>query len=231
MFRNLIASAALIAWLPAHAVTVAQWDFEGTTTPPNLSNSSASPEVAASTGTGFATGMHASAATDWSTPSGNGSDNAFSSNTWAVGDYWQFSFGTVGYRDLTLSFDQTSSNTGPREFRLSYSVAGGSFVDALDYSVLANAAPNPFWSPGTYQAAYHFALDLSAIDALDNQAAVVVRLTDRSTVAANGGSVALGGTDRIDNFTVVLTPVPEPGTWSLMFAGLAAVGFVARRRA
>lgn len=31
-------------------------------------------------------------------------------------------------------------------------------------------------------------------------------------------------------FATVATPVPEPGTYSLMLAGLAAVGFVMRRR-
>lgn len=41
------------------------------------------------------------------------------------------------------------------------------------------------------------------------------------------------GTDHglaIDNFSLSVTAVPEPGTWALLLAGLATVGFVARRR-
>src|SRR5262245_41131408 len=53
-------------------------------------NLAAGPSVTPSTGTGSLSGLHASAATDWTTPTGNGSANAYSSNTWADGDYYQF---------------------------------------------------------------------------------------------------------------------------------------------
>ena len=91
------ASAAIAMSLPAQAVTVVQWDFEGSTTPADLTDSGTSPSVAASLGSGTALGVHAGSATDWSTPAGNGSANSFSSNTWAVGDYYQFSFSTSGF--------------------------------------------------------------------------------------------------------------------------------------
>src|SRR5687767_12815178 len=61
---------------------VAQWTFEDPTTPADLSNATDITGINATTGTGTASGHHANAATDWSTPAGNGSANSLSSNTW-----------------------------------------------------------------------------------------------------------------------------------------------------
>ena len=226
MIKNLLAAASVAALtfaLPAQAATVVQWDFQ--TPPADLTNSAVSPSVAASTGTGIASGLHASADTDWTTPAGNGSTDSFSSNTWAVGDYWQFSFSTTGYIDLTLSFDQTGSGTGPRDFTLAYSTNGSTFTNFASYALQAIT-----WTAGTNNPASTITMDLSAISTLDNSATVFIRLVDASTVAIGGGAVGTGGTDRVDNFTVNLSPVPEAGTLALMLAGLAAVGFVAQRR-
>lgn len=227
MSKSLLAAAAVAAMaLPAQAVTVVQWDFENP--PADLADSAASPTVAASTGTGTASGLHASAATDWTTPAGNGSANSLSSNNWAIGDYYQFSFSTAGYADLMLSFDQTSSSTGPRDFKLAYSTDGTAFTDAATYTVLLNGSPS--WNSTTYAPQYTMSFDLSAVTALDNQGTVVLRLVDISSVSAGGGTVASGGTDRVDNFTVTMAPVPEAETASMLAAGLALLGFLGRRR-
>jgi PEP-CTERM motif len=229
MIKTILAFTAVAAMtLPAHAVTVVQWDFENA--PADLSNSTTSPAVAASFGVGTAVGVHSSSATDWTTPSGNGSVNSLSANTWGVGDYYQFSFGTVGYGGMLLSFDQTSSGTGPRDFTLAYSTDGSSFTNFASYAVLVNGSPNPSWSSSTYNSVFTFVFDLGGVAALNDQASVFLRLVDSSTVSANGGVVATGGTGRVDNFTVMLTPVPEASTTAMLLAGLAAVGFIARRR-
>ncbi len=55
---------------------------------------------------------------------------------------------TLGESSITLSWDQTSSNTGPKDFVLQYSTDGTTFNNVLDYSVLANATPNTPWTSG-----------------------------------------------------------------------------------
>ena len=73
--------------------------------------------------------------------------HSYSSNQWQIGDYYQFQVSTVGQSQIGLVFDQTSSATGPRDFKVQYSTNGTTFTDSgFSYSVLANAAPNPLWS-------------------------------------------------------------------------------------
>jgi len=225
MLKHLLASAALLALVtsaPAYADTLAQWTFE--TSVPTTAGPLA-PEV----GSGSALGFHAGT-TAYSNPVGNGSTESFSSTNWLVGDYYQFSFSSVGFTGLTLSFDQTSSGTGPRDFNVAYSTDGSSFTTFQSYAVLANAAPNPTWSATTAQPIYTLSIDLSGIAALNDQASVFIRLVDASTVSAAGGTVASGGTNRVDNFTAMASAVPEPGSLALLLAGVGVLGFVGRRQ-
>jgi hypothetical protein len=205
----------------AHATFVAQWTFE-TSLP-----ATAGP-FTAEVGTGSASGFHAGAST-YSSPAGNGSAHSFSSNTWSVGDYYQFSTSTLGYSGISLSWDQTGSNTGPANFKLAYSTNGTSFTDFLNYSVINSA-----WSSGTAVATTSFSSNLATVTPLNNQSAVYFRLIDTSTTAINGATVAPAGTGRVDNFTVNGTGtavVPVPPSAGLLAAGLGMLGFIARRRA
>jgi hypothetical protein len=157
--------------------------------------------------------------------------HSFSSTNWVVGDYWQFQVSTAGNSGISLNWDQTSSNTGPRDFQLQYSTDGINFTNyGSIYAVLANAAPNVWSTTGTPNAASGFSFNLSGITALDNQATEYFRLVDASTISANGSTVAIAGTSRVDNFTVTAA-VPEPETYAMLLAGLALLGFSARRRA
>jgi hypothetical protein len=235
--RNVAAASAVLLGLSsvgAQAATIATWNFE--TSQPVTAG-----PLAAEIGTGTALGHHASAAAVYSTPAGNGSAHSFSANNWSVGDYYQFSVSTLGDTDVSFSWDQTSSSTGPKDFTLSYSTDGTHFT-AVDngtltngsYSVKVNGSSNPTvaaWNGTTSSSAYSFTEDLSSVAALDNQSNVVFRLTDADTVAVVGSNpVAATGTDRVDNVTVAASPVPLPAAAWLFGSGFAMLAGLRRKR-
>lgn len=211
------------------AAIIAQWTYE-VNTPADIANNGTGPTVPADVGVGTGTAMHVAAATDWSTPAGNGSANSLSANEWAVGDYFQFEVSTLGLENITLAWDQTGSNTGPGRFDLEYRVGNtGPFTVGLDDYTVVNGSWNattPTLIPTSY------ALDLSAITALNNQAVVQFRITMANTTSISGATVAAGGTGRVDNFTVNgVPPIPEPSTIALStLAGLGLLGYRLRRK-
>ena len=213
-----------LASASANAATIADWTFEST------APTTAGP-LAADIGSGAALGHHSGSST-YSSPVGNGSSHSFSSTAWSVGDYYQFQVSTAGLANLAVSWDQTSSNTGPRDFLFEYSTDGSNFQSLFDYSVPANASPNAWSSnPAAYVALATNTQDLSSVVALNNQASVYFRLVDEDTTAANGLPVASGGTDRVDNFTVTASPVPLPAALWLLASGLFGLGAVRKRAA
>jgi len=178
--------------------------------------SGAFPTQSADLGTGIALGHHATAATAWSNPTGNGSAESFSSNQWLIGDYYQFQVSTAGLSNIGLQFEQTGSNTGPRDFKVQYSTNGTSFTDlgtyatnGLTWSSVAAITPP---EQDTY------AFSLNSIPAVNNQASLYIRLTDAATVANNGGAIGTAGTSRVDNvnifsnFDITQPPIIGPTT-------------------
>src|SRR5437764_1483222 len=91
-----LAALAAVSAVPASADTLATWTFEtapitGTYTPgASTSTTNFFADSGLQAGTAFASGLHAAAATAYSSPAGNGSTHSFSVNNWAVNDYWQF---------------------------------------------------------------------------------------------------------------------------------------------
>ena len=250
---SLCSFATLLAVQSANAQTIAQWTFENTA---NTNGLNFGPGAGISPGTiqadnglnnsvSLASGLHATVAT-YSTPAGDldpviaafapgasgpgspGSSAAnaspslhsFSANGWSVGDYWSFTTSTLGYSGVTVAFDQAGSGTGPANFGLNYSINGGSFTPFANYSIVLSA-----WNTTTAQPS---SLTFAGGGAFDNANTITFELVDLNTTSINGSTVASGGTDRVDNFTVVAI-VPEPSTIALFGAGSLA-GLLALRR-
>lgn len=217
------AVATLVLSSFASAATLTGYSFESATAPSGTPTTSG--PIAADTATGTFTGVHAAAAT-FSTPAGNGSTKSFSSNGWAVGDYWQFTADTTGVTGVKVQFDMVGSSTGPANFKIQYSTTGtgGTFTDLAGGTYTLDSTS---FSSGTVKTTTppRFLFDLSSIAALNNNANAAFRLVDTSTTSINNGTVAATGTNRVDNILVGL--VPEPATLGLIAGGLT---LVARRR-
>ena len=227
------AIAIVCASTHSFATVLSSWTYD-TNPPADLSNSTTGPVVASDGGIfpGNTTGTHASAATDWSTPAGNGTTDSYSVNTWAVGDYFQLSSSSTGYENLSLTFYTTGSGTGPKDFKIQASTDGLSFSDiGFTYAVLLNGvSPTSTWSVASgVQAAYAVSTPLPA--SLNNSAAIYLRLVNSTTTSINNGTTAAAGTNRIDTVVIEGTEippvVPEPTSIALMFG---CIGLMAFRR-
>jgi hypothetical protein len=235
MFSLAIAAAMCLSTSYASAAVITHWTFETSLPTGAAAAGVVNGPWAAEIGTGSATGLHAAAST-YSNPAGNGSAESYSSTAWAVGDYYQFQTSTTGLTGIGVQFDQTSSGTGPGVFGLFYSTDGTNFTQfGSNYSVFENgASPNASWNSTTYGAGYTTFQDLSSIAALNNQANVYFRLQVQTTATPSGGTIAAGGTSRVDNFIVTSPPaptvIPEPSTFLLGAFGVVGLVGVARRR-
>ena len=203
---------------------ISQFSFE-LITPPDSNGQSAGP-FNPDLGPGSVNAFHTAAGTSYSTPIGNGSANAFSSNSWAIGDYYQFTISTIGFNNLFVTFALERSATGPATFQLNYSVNGGTNFSAFGSPIDVSSAA---FSAATYNPSFVSAFDLSGISGLNNNASVVFRL-----VATVGGTATVG-TARVDDFLVSSGGamfVPEPTTLTWTLAGCAAMAGVTlgRRR-
>ena len=168
-------------------------------------------------------------ATSYTSPAGNGSTYAFSSNVWKAGDYYQAAFSGTGYSGLSFAWDFTRSSTGPATWTVIMSLDGGTNWSTLlaTYTPIVNAASPTgagTWSTSTYNAAYTSSIALGA--AADNAASIIVRVQATVDPVNGSGVYQAGGTARIDNVFVNGTAVPAPGAVAL----LGVAGLAARRR-
>lgn len=228
-----VAGCLAIATVVGHtqfvsADVIAKWTFENFPDPNPGAPVVAGSNVAAEIGVGLAALSNGGTAASITSPAGNGSANSYSANSWDVNDYFEFETSSIGFKNLSVSWDQTGSATGPKNFKVQYSTNGTSYTDLPSgtYSVLVNGAPNSTWSVASgVQAAYGLTFAVGSL--LDNLTAIGIRLVDTSTTAINNGTVGSGGTSRVDNFTFngeVISAVPLPGTAIVFMIGTAIAG-------
>ncbi len=125
---------------------------------------------------------------------GPGGGSAPSTNGWDVGagtKYWSTSFSTTGYKDLQLFSKQSGSTTGPRDFKVQWSLNGTTWADVAGASV--TVANN--WTSGV----------LSGVPlpyVLENQSTVHLRWIMTSDINVSGGAVVPTGTNRMDDIFI-----------------------------
>lgn len=169
--------------------------------------------------------------TSYTSPAGNGSQYAFSSNVWKAGDYYQAAFSGTGYSDLSFAWDFTRSGTGPATWTVIMSLDGGSNWSTLLATftpIINSASPTGAgtWSTTVYNAAYTSNIALGAV--ADNAGSILVRVQATVDSVNSTGVYQAGGTARIDNVFINGTAVPAPGAIALL--GVAGLAGLRRRR-
>jgi hypothetical protein len=168
-------------FLSATSSTLASWTFpvDGTVVTPDVASTNNTTKTVTTNGGAIssAAGVTTQSASAAAWQSGSGTK------------YWQVDINTLGYYSIAVSAAQRSSNTGPKDFKVQYRIGVGSWVDTgTNVTVAAD------FTTGV--------TNLVLPSSCDNQSAVSVRWIMTSNVSANNGTVASGGTNRIDNILI-----------------------------
>lgn len=125
--------------------------------------------------------------------------NAANATGWNSGSgtkYWKVSFSTSGYNTLSLSSKQRSSNSGPRDFKVQYSLDDITYTDVAGSTV---SVANDF-TTGVLT-------NVSLPAVAENQPNVYLRWIMTSNTGVNGSAVMAAGTSRIDDILITGTPI------------------------
>ena len=219
LIGSLVATAVFCFCANAiQAATIANWTFE-------TSIPTSSGPLAPESGSGTGTSVHATP-NSFSNPSGNGSAESWNSDSWAIGDYYQFQVSTAGLSDVVFSWDQTRSAAGPGQpapsnpnFRLQFSTDGSTFTNVVDYLVQALT-----WNSTTATVASQFSQSLNSFTQLNNQPTVYFRLTAIQAAQNSGGQ------SRVDNILVTAVPEPAAGLLLIVAFVITTVSGIAGRQ-
>ena len=108
--------------------------------------------------------------------------------------YWLFATNGGDYKNVNVSFSMRSSATGPRDFKVQYSADGENWFDAINPGIVVPSAL------GINDPASQFSRALPA--GADRIETLYIRLVLDTLTSANGGTVAAGGTNSINNIVI-----------------------------
>lgn len=120
-------------------------------------------------------------------------------NSGSGSKYWQVSFTTLGINNMKLSSAQRSSNTGPKDFKVQYSLNNTSWADVPGATITVEND----WIGGVLTS-------IVLPSDCDNQPTVYLRWIMTSNLQVNSGNVAAGGTSAIDEILII----GDQGTFS-----------------
>jgi hypothetical protein len=206
--------------VPGRAATIAFWGFEPPNVPPTVVGTTIT-GLMPDSGSGVASGFHASSLTTFSSGIGNGSDHSLTANYSQMDDYYQFQVSTLGFSGIQFSLDQTGSYGGVTNVTFAYSLNGISFTTVNGNVVVQ---PGVTWNSTTRNTACITSFDLSALTQLNNEPDVYLRVSANIPPFANAN-----GTWSIDNVSVSGIQVPEPGS-VVLFGGPVLVLLLRRRK-
>ncbi|RED65657.1 S-layer homology domain-containing protein [Cohnella lupini] len=119
--------------------------------------------------------------------------------------YWQAEIKTTGFTNLTLTSKHYGTGTGPRDYKVQYSLDGQNFADV----------PDGAFAQSTSIATAVNGLPLT--DEVDNQEHVFIRWLNYTGTSINGSTTQAGGNSRIADIVVQGEPIgggtpdPNPG--------------------
>lgn len=114
-------------------------------------------------------------------------------NNYETEQYWQISFSSKGYKDIRISARQKSSGTGPKKFKLQYSLSEkGIFQDIKELTMKDN---------------FSILLNMEILPSqIVNKDSVFLRWVRVGDSSVNNGKIAGGGSNSLDEIMIYGTP-------------------------